>query len=145
MGVAKILSTFRLIASEFNDVDDEKVNSMIELQGVRVSQKAFGDKYDLAIAYLTAHAFKLDEMLKGGGASSGGLISGTITSIGLTVPTGMVVSGSPLTKNGTIGITYGEGYSLPLTAKTYRDWETDRKSTRLNSSHSAKSRMPSSA
>ena len=26
-----------------------------------------------------------------------------------------------------------------------RDWETDRKSTRLNSSHSAKSRMPSSA
>ena len=34
-----------------------------------------------------------------------------------------------------------------LTAKwmCYRDWETDRKSTRLNSSHSAKSRMPSSA
>ena len=27
-----------------------------------------------------------------------------ITSIGLTVPTGMVVSGSPLTKNGTIGM-----------------------------------------
>ena len=30
-------------------------------------------------------------------------------------------------------------------AVAYRDWETDRKSTRLNSSHSAKSRMPSSA
>ena len=30
--------------------------------------------------------------------------------------------------------------------KQYKyDWETDRKSTRLNSSHSAKSRMPSSA
>ena len=29
--------------------------------------------------------------------------------------------------------------------ESYRDWETDRKSTRLNSSHSAKSRMPSSA
>ena len=29
--------------------------------------------------------------------------------------------------------------------ENYRDWETDRKSTRLNSSHSAKSRMPSSA
>ena len=29
--------------------------------------------------------------------------------------------------------------------RVYRDWETDRKSTRLNSSHSAKSRMPSSA
>ena len=33
----------------------------------------------------------------------------------------------------------------PLVQILYRDWETDRKSTRLNSSHSAKSRMPSSA
>ena len=32
-----------------------------------------------------------------------------------------------------------------VTMGQYRDWETDRKSTRLNSSHSAKSRMPSSA
>ena len=29
--------------------------------------------------------------------------------------------------------------------EAYRDWETDRKSTRLNSSHSRASRMPSSA
>ena len=29
--------------------------------------------------------------------------------------------------------------------KLYRDWETDRKSTRLNSSHSGEARMPSSA
>ena len=29
--------------------------------------------------------------------------------------------------------------------KAYRDWETDRKSTRLNSSHITRSRMPSSA
>ena len=33
----------------------------------------------------------------------------------------------------------GETYSV------YRDWETDRKSTRLNSSHEIPSRMPSSA
>ena len=32
------------------------------------------------------------------------------------------------------------GWMLP-----YRDWETDRKSTRLNSSHEIPSRMPSSA
>ena len=30
-------------------------------------------------------------------------------------------------------------------AGVYRDWETDRKSTRLNSSHITRSRMPSSA
>ena len=33
---------------------------------------------------------------------------------------------------------YGHG-------RPYRDWETDRKSTRLNSSHEIPSRMPSSA
>ena len=31
------------------------------------------------------------------------------------------------------------------TKSLYRDWETDRKSTRLNSSHRSLSRMPSSA
>ena len=41
----------------------------------------------------------------------------------------------------------GEQFRLNQANKdpVYRDWETDRKSTRLNSSHSAKSRMPSSA
>ena len=35
---------------------------------------------------------------------------------------------------------------IPLREKPlYRDWETDRKSTRLNSSHITRSRMPSSA
>ena len=36
-------------------------------------------------------------------------------------------------------------FSSEFEEDAYRDWETDRKSTRLNSSHSAKSRMPSSA
>ena len=43
--------------------------------------------------------------------------------------------------NKTKKVTYS-GYTQ---LEQYRDWETDRKSTRLNSSHSAKSRMPSSA
>ena len=34
---------------------------------------------------------------------------------------------------------------LGIDNKSYRDWETDRKSTRLNSSHRSLSRMPSSA
>ena len=36
-------------------------------------------------------------------------------------------------------------FSSLLPSGAYRDWETDRKSTRLNSSHSGESRMPSSA
>ena len=37
--------------------------------------------------------------------------------------------------------------SIPpvIEAPSYRDWETDRKSTRLNSSHMTRPRMPSSA
>ena len=34
---------------------------------------------------------------------------------------------------------------LDTSQLSYRDWETDRKSTRLNSSHEIPSRMPSSA
>ena len=39
------------------------------------------------------------------------------------------------------------GLEVPpeLREDAYRDWETDRKSTRLNSSHITRSRMPSSA
>ena len=36
-------------------------------------------------------------------------------------------------------------HNAPFDIGEYRDWETDRKSTRLNSSHSGESRMPSSA
>ena len=36
-------------------------------------------------------------------------------------------------------------YSVDRINGKYRDWETDRKSTRLNSSHITRSRMPSSA
>ena len=38
-----------------------------------------------------------------------------------------------------------KGLVPPHDASAYRDWETDRKSTRLNSSHEFVSRMPSSA
>ena len=39
----------------------------------------------------------------------------------------------------------GIGSITPRIDHSYRDWETDRKSTRLNSSHRSLSRMPSSA
>ncbi len=48
-----------------------------------------------------------------GGSGGGG---GTVTSVGMTVPTGFVVNGQPVTGSGTIGISFANGYSLPLTA-----------------------------
>ena len=44
---------------------------------------------------------------------------------------------------GFVSPSYGVGDKVIWAA--YRDWETDRKSTRLNSSHEIPSRMPSSA
>lgn len=48
---------------------------------------------------------------------------GTVTSIGLSVPTGFSVSGSPITVSGTITIAFATGYSIPTTTKQ-NHWDT---------------------
>lgn len=53
--------------------------------------------------------------------SGGG--SGTVTSVALTAPTGLSVSGSPVTTNGTLALSLTAGYNIPLTAST-TDWNT---------------------
>ena len=42
--------------------------------------------------------------------------AGTVTSVGMTVPTGFLVDPTAITSSGTFAITYTSGYSLPLTA-----------------------------
>lgn len=46
-----------------------------------------------------------------------------VTSVGLSVPTGLSVSGSPVTTTGTLAITYAAGYSIPTTA-SQSNWDT---------------------
>lgn len=41
--------------------------------------------------------------------------TGTVTSVGLTAPTGLTVSNSPVTTSGNIALTYTAGYSIPTT------------------------------
>ena len=48
---------------------------------------------------------------------------GSISSVGLAVPTGLTVSGSPITSSGVITITLAAGYSIPTTAKQSQ-WDT---------------------
>ena len=43
--------------------------------------------------------------------------TGTVTSVGVSVPTGLSVTGSPVTSSRTIAISYSAGYSIPTTAK----------------------------
>jgi len=49
----------------------------------------------------------------GGGGGGGG---GTVTSVGLAAPTGLQVTGSPITTSGTIQLSLASGYEIPLTA-----------------------------
>lgn len=41
---------------------------------------------------------------------------GTVTSVAMTVPTGLSIAGSPITKSGTLALTFTDGYSIPKTA-----------------------------
>lgn len=42
---------------------------------------------------------------------------GAVTSVDMTVPTGLVVSGNPITTAGTLAVTYDTGYAIPTTVK----------------------------
>lgn len=48
---------------------------------------------------------------------------GTVTSVGIAMPTGFSVSGSPITEKGILAIGFATGYSLPTTAKQ-SNWDT---------------------
>jgi hypothetical protein len=48
---------------------------------------------------------------------------GTVTSVAATVPTGLSVSGTPVTSSGTLAITYAAGYSIPTDTKQ-SNWDT---------------------
>lgn len=49
--------------------------------------------------------------------------TGTVTSVNMSVPVGLQVSGNPITINGTLALNYAAGYSLPTTAKQ-TTWDT---------------------
>lgn len=47
----------------------------------------------------------------------------TVTSVAMSVPTGLSISGSPITASGTLALSYTSGYSIPTTAKQ-TNWDT---------------------
>lgn len=54
--------------------------------------------------------------------------SGTVTSVAMTVPTGLTVTGSPVTTSGTLAVSYDAGYTGVLTAST-TEWAASYAST----------------
>ena len=93
--------------------------------------------------------------VKGLGLAAKGAGAARVASVLDKAGTSMI---APKSYKGAAAIGATQGLVLPSTSDTdrgenavigaasvYRDWETDRKSTRLNSSHITRSRMPSSA
>jgi len=72
-------------------------------------------------------------------AATGG--TGTVTSVGITVPTGFTVTNSPITTNGNLSLGFTSGYSLPMTAdqvnwSTAYDWVNSNGLLSISGSHS---------
>lgn len=57
------------------------------------------------------------------GSGGGGGGDGSVTSVGLSMPAGFSVSGSPVTTSGTLAVNFASGYSLPTTARQ-ANWDT---------------------
>ncbi len=55
----KALQIFRLIATEFESLNDAVVENWLELTSPFISKKRFGKLYEQALALLTAHRLKM--------------------------------------------------------------------------------------
>ena len=69
-----VIEIFRLVATEFKALDDDKVMAWSELTAPLISKKVFGILYDQALALLTAHRLKM----AGYGDSTYGTVGDTL-------------------------------------------------------------------
>jgi len=91
------------------------------LGGTTIGQSIFTMTNPSAITFLQVNANNTASLLSasafrtaiGAGTSS---TSGTVTSVALSVPTGLSISGSPITASGTLALTLTSGYIIPSTA-----------------------------
>lgn len=74
------------------------------------------DTYTVTYTDTTTDTFTVYNGANGEGA-------GSVTSVDMTVPTGLSVSGNPITSSGTLAVTLASGYSIPTTAKQ-TEWNT---------------------
>lgn len=103
-----------------------------ELDAGAVTSEQMADIY----ATLKQGALSLNELLPtqtgnngkylttdGTNASWASVSTGTVTSVALTTPTGLSVTGSPITASGTLALSLTAGYSIPTTS-SQSNWNT---------------------
>jgi hypothetical protein len=84
---------------------------------------ATGTAHGVATGLVDGFMAAADKTKLDGIASGATANTGTVTSVGLSTPTGLVVTGSPVTTSGTLALAYDTGYSIPTTAKQTL-WDT---------------------
>ena len=75
-----------------------------------------------AVSLSTSRTYTLPDA-SGTLALTSQLTGGTVTSVAMSVPTGLSVSGSPITSSGTLAVSFATGYSIPTTA-SQTNWDT---------------------
>jgi hypothetical protein len=84
---------------------------------------AYNDKVNsLAVTGTTTKTITLTQ--QDGGTVLGNFTdNGSVTSVDMTVPTGLAISGQPITTSGTLALSYASGYAIPTDIKQ-NDWNT---------------------
>lgn len=117
------------LSSDLADLDDrlDDLESFFEIVTVN-GQEALHAK--------SGRAIYSDSWIAAGGVGSsgggGGGGDGTVTSVGITMPTQFNVSGSPITTSGTIAITLKSSYTIP----SAQDWSSIYSAAHTHSNYS---------
>jgi hypothetical protein len=87
--------------------------------GLAVAGSPIVSSGTFAVTYASGHqAYTTAEAVKLAGVASGATANtGTVTSAGLTVPSGLVAAGSPIVSSGTFVVTYASGHQSYTTAE----------------------------
>jgi len=110
------------LTAEGGDLTIKAGNSLIlndsSENSISITAPTLSGDYDLVLPTSDGDA---NELLQTDGSGNlswvaiGDLGGGTVTSVGVSVPTGLTVSNSPVTTSGTIAIAFDTGYEIPLT------------------------------
>ena len=104
-------TTVTVTGAEFNVLDgDTAATSTTVVDADRVVFNDAGTMKQVAMSDLKTYI----------NASVG---SGSVTSVAMTVPTGLSISGSPITTSGTLAVSLQSGYSIPTTS-SQSNWDT---------------------
>lgn len=102
-------------------VPEGSVTSATRFEITKVGAIKFNNAYTFPTSDGTANY-----ILKTNGSgvvSWAAVTSGTVTSVAMTVPTGLTIGGTPITTSGTLALTFTSGYSIPTTANQ-TNWGT---------------------